>query len=233
MLWSAGLLVLTLAATGSVATGQRPLLKEHRDSSASFDCRNAASRVEKLICGDVDLRNEDGNLDFLYSKLLRRSPASAHSSIIASQRAWLRVRNTCADAECLRGRYSDRESALWGQLDHWSRLLRRAVSRVGQCQVTTIEWIGPRLGNEPPTSHDRPDSSGTSVSFANGVDQVSYDLERPVARSHIGDRARVCLVSIPKHCPPGDDRGRFYNVTNLRTRENWTMPDSQHMCGGA
>ena len=43
----------------------------------------------------------------------------------------------------------------------------------------------------------------------------------------------MCLTSIPKHCPPGDDRGRKYTATNLRTRGSWSMADSQHMCGGA
>jgi hypothetical protein len=37
--------------------------------------------------------------------------------------------------------------------------------------------------------------------------------------------------SIPKDCPPGDDRGREYTTTNLRTDEAWTLPDSQQMCG--
>ena len=54
-----------------------------------------------------------------------------------------------------------------------------------------------------------------------------------IARSRPGDPIRLCLVSIPKHCPPGDDRGRFYKATNLRTGKSWTLPDSEHMCGGA
>ena len=31
----------------------------------------------------------------------------------------------------------------------------------------------------------------------------------------------------------GDARGRIYTTTNLRTLESWTMPDSEHQCGGA
>ena len=63
--------------------------------------------------------------------------------------------------------------------------------------------------------------------------QVSYDEVPDIARSRPGDPIRLCLVSIPKHCPPGDDRGRFYKATNLRTGKSWTLPDSEHMCGGA
>jgi hypothetical protein len=44
---------------------------------------------------------------------------------------------------------------------------------------------------------------------------------------------RICLVSLPQNCPPGDTRGRIYKTTNLRTRQSWTLPDSEHSCGGA
>ena len=48
-----------------------------------------------------------------------------------------------------------------------------------------------------------------------------------------GDKVLMCLVAIPHDCPPGDDRGRVYTVTNMRTAATWTLPDSQHSCGGA
>jgi hypothetical protein len=56
---------------------------------------------------------------------------------------------------------------------------------------------------------------------------------REVDESRPGDRVSMCLVSIPKDCPPGDDRGRTYKATNKRTGHTWTLPDSEHMCGGA
>jgi hypothetical protein len=43
----------------------------------------------------------------------------------------------------------------------------------------------------------------------------------------------IPLAADPLPCPPGDDRGRVYKTTNLRTRETWTLPDSQYSCGGA
>ncbi len=75
--------------------------------------------------------------------------------------------------------------------------------------------------------------SGSGVEFANGMGQVSYDVLPGIANSRVGDPVRICLVSVPENCPPGDDRGRVYSGTNLRTNETWTAPDSQHMCGGA
>jgi hypothetical protein len=49
----------------------------------------------------------------------------------------------------------------------------------------------------------------------------------------MGDRVRMCFVSTPLNCPKGDDRGKIYNSTNLRTHKNWRLPDSEHSCGGA
>jgi hypothetical protein len=43
----------------------------------------------------------------------------------------------------------------------------------------------------------------------------------------------TCLTKLPTHCPPGDQRGKWYTTTNLRTDESWTLPDAEHMCGGA
>lgn len=105
------------------------------------------------------------------------------------------------------------------------------IARVGQCVVTRITSIGYRLVD---SSTNRPiRDSGSAVELANGVYGVSYERVPAVHRSRVGDRVRTCLVSIPRGCPPGDDRGREYRTTNLRTRQSWTLPDSQHSCGGA
>jgi hypothetical protein len=97
-------------------------------------------------------------------------------------------------------------------------------TEVGQCSETTIEDIGYRLGD--------PDS-GSAISYANGGVQVSYDTIPEIHRSRVGDTVKLCLVSLPEDCPPGDDRGKIYSATNLRTGESWEAPDSQHSCGGA
>lgn len=96
---------------------------------------------------------------------------------------------------------------------------------VGDCVETTITLLGPRLEGAP--------ESGSSVQYENGMTQVEYDVLPGVANSRVGDEVRVCLLSVPENCPPGDDRGRMYSGTNLRTGESWSAPDSQHMCGGA
>lgn len=100
-------------------------------------------------------------------------------------------------------------------------------TRVGACSEATISFIGGRLEG------DNDFDSGTAVRFDNGGVQISYDREEGVVNSRVGDPVRICLASIPEGCPPGDERGRVYVTTNLRTGSSWEMPDSSHMCGGA
>jgi hypothetical protein len=115
-------------------------------------------------------------------------------------------------------------SALLAQ-PRWAPAQAAALpTTVGQCSETVITTIGHRLEN--------PDS-GSVVQYQNGLIQISYDLIAAIHRSHVGDKVKVCLVSLPQNCPPGDDRGKVYRATNLRTGESWEAPDSQHSCGGA
>jgi hypothetical protein len=101
---------------------------------------------------------------------------------------------------------------------------RELPGRVGHCVMTAIQEVGTRLGTP---------GSGSAVSFENGGTQVGYETVPAIDHSRPGDRVRMCLVSIPKNCPKGDERGRVYRTTNLRTRQSWTLADSAHMCGGA
>jgi hypothetical protein len=98
-------------------------------------------------------------------------------------------------------------------------------TRVGDCVSTTIKSIETRLSGTP--------GSGSAVSFENDGYQVGYDTVPAIERSRKGDPVRMCLESVPQNCPKGDDRGRVYHVTNLRTHQSWSRPDSSHSCGGA
>jgi len=100
-------------------------------------------------------------------------------------------------------------------------------TRILTCGGSAITEIGGRLEG------DANFSSGASVFFRNGGSQVSYEKEPAIIKSRKGDHVLICLVFIPDHCPPGDNRGKTYTTTNLRTLESWTLPDSEHMYGGA
>jgi len=104
-------------------------------------------------------------------------------------------------------------------------------TRIGQCTGTTIKDVTTRL--QDGTTNKPIPGSGSAVDFANGGYQVSYDTIAAIAQSRPGDSVTTCLVSIPKGCPPGDNRGIVYKTTNQRTHGTWTLPDSEHSCGGA
>lgn len=97
--------------------------------------------------------------------------------------------------------------------------------RVGECVQTEVSSLGSRLDGMP--------DSGTSIGYANGIYGVSYQVIEAIRESRVGDRVMLCLVSVPTDCPKGDDRGKVYSAINSRTGRGWSLPDSQHMCGGA
>lgn len=107
-------------------------------------------------------------------------------------------------------------------------------TKVGECAERTIAAISTRMNDKLPSKQPKPAKDGGSfVQYTNKNTQISYEWSAALAHSKVGDRVRMCLVSIPKDCPAGDDRGRVYETTNLRTNESWSMPDDPHTCGGA
>jgi hypothetical protein len=104
-------------------------------------------------------------------------------------------------------------------------------TQIGQCINTTIKDVTTRLQDGP--TYKPIAGSGSAVDFANGGYQVSYDTIAAIDQSRAGDPVTMCLMSISKGCPPGDKRGITYKTTNLRTHGTWTLPDAEHMCGGA
>lgn len=109
--------------------------------------------------------------------------------------------------------------------------------RLGDCIITKIDWVGTRVEAPAPESlspaYGGRFDPGSQLTFNNGARQVGYETVSAIKESRKGDPIRVCLISFPRHCPKGDNRGRVYRTTNLRTRKSWTLPDSQHRCGGA
>lgn len=112
-----------------------------------------------------------------------------------------------------------------------SAIAQEVPTRELTCVTTKIASLDHRLqgGLNGPSIPD----SGSAVKFANGINQVSYDELEVVHHARKGDPVLLCLIRVPRNCPPGDTRGRIYTATNLRTVESWTLPDSEHSCGGA
>ncbi|MDE2006166.1 MAG: hypothetical protein KGI51_06340 [Rhodospirillales bacterium] len=102
---------------------------------------------------------------------------------------------------------------------------------IGHCVRTKVAHVMQRL--EDGQTHRAIPGSGSAIEFSNGGYQVSYDEVPAVNGARPGDPVVMCLVSIPRHCPKGDDRGRIYTSVDLRSLQIWTLPDAEHACGGA
>jgi len=213
-------------------------------SEPSFSCEKAKRPDELTICSDSKLGQAD--------RLIARLYATANDK--ATARGYLRTQNIfrtdCgSDPVCIlsvqisTAQILSSYGATGFGIPQWMTDYRDALlkqgrgrlwapslpKRLGACQQTQIIAIADRFGGE---IHSNPES-GSSVTFRNGGWIVSYSKEPQVLRSRIGDPVEMCLASIPKNCPPGDDRGKTYTITNYRTGDVWTLPDAQHMCGGA
>lgn len=68
-------------------------------NAASFDCRKAASSVEKLVCADSELSSLDEMLEKEYRAAIRQGNENA--DLILDQRTWLAERNLCRYRECV------------------------------------------------------------------------------------------------------------------------------------
>lgn len=104
-------------------------------------------------------------------------------------------------------------------------------TEIGKCSKTTVSKIGTRL-TDGTTGQDIA-GTGSAITYANGGYQVSYDAIQGIEDSLVGDKINLCLISIPTDCPTGDERGKVYSATNLRTGKYWQAQDSEHSCGGA
>ncbi|UUM32331.1 lysozyme inhibitor LprI family protein [Vibrio japonicus] len=86
--------------------------------SPSYDCtQRSLNSVEKAICADVELSQQDVLLDHIYKKAKAIDKANqATHSIRSEQRGWLKGRNECWKSdttnECIREQYQHRIATL-------------------------------------------------------------------------------------------------------------------------
>jgi len=224
--------LVLIAALGGSAWAQGP----------SFDCAKAKTPDEIAICGDPHLAQLDRLVALAFDEARR---ASGRAKVRAAARDGAAARAACgSDAACIQEaqvRLIVDLQALGAnvKLPQWATASGDDASdqggagglptEVGQCVNTTIARIGSRFQDDINASPD----DGSAVEFENGGAQVSYEKEPGLLHAPVGDPVLMCLVELPQDCPPGDDRGKIYTTTDLRTHESWTLPDSQHSCGGA
>lgn len=84
---------------------------------AGFDCSRATSAIERQICTDPDLSRLDTDLTAAYKQAT--TSASDRGALGYDQRQWLRERNRCREAGCLKAAYRNRIQDLraWNVVD--------------------------------------------------------------------------------------------------------------------
>ena len=75
--------------------------------AASFDCEKAGNKIERTICQDAEISQLDEDLSKAYKVVRKKEKA-----VVKEQRAWLKKRNKCGDAACLKKIYSERVAEL-------------------------------------------------------------------------------------------------------------------------
>jgi uncharacterized protein len=209
----------------------------------SFDCRKAATPDELAICANPELGDLDRLIAGAYSQM-RTQLGKDYANRI--HLPYLHARQACGgNAFCIMQRQASEIPAFealgiatnpprWLDVHAPSYSQLKTMVNVGDCTATTIDDISYRLCSPDANNVCVPaEGSGTSVALANGMYLVSYDSVPAAFQSQSGDPVIACLVEKPRDCPPGDDRGYVWSVTNMRTGGTWELPDSQHMCGGA
>lgn len=202
-------------------------MSESAGLAASFDCTKAQTQVEKMICQDTALGTLDEAMVNAYRDAKRR--VADPNALVRNQREWLQTtRNKCITTSCLLEVYQQRIRFLEQQE---AATESAPLTRIGQCTNTSVAKLGTRLGDED--ANESVPGSGTAIWFANNIYLVAYETIPQAEASRPGDKVKMCLTHIPSDCPPGDDRGKVYTVTNMRTKQRFTMADSSHECGGA
>jgi uncharacterized protein len=109
-----------LAVAGVLSLGL--LVFAGEAAAASFDCKKAKTRSEKLICATAELSTADEELGKLYKAASKA--AKGGDELRKAQSFWLRkVRDACGDAACMLAAYQRRNLVL--------RATARPIGRTG------------------------------------------------------------------------------------------------------
>jgi|GEM_PF-5406898 len=73
--------------------------------AASFDCKKAQSKVEHLICDNPEISKLDEELSVAYKAALQAKQQAV--DIKQAQKQWMKERNDCADAACVKTAYQN------------------------------------------------------------------------------------------------------------------------------
>lgn len=78
--------------------------------AASFDCAKAGTKVEHIICDTSEISRLDDELAVSYQAVLEEKTQAR--TVMQMQKQWLKRRNACADAICVKNAYQARLKSL-------------------------------------------------------------------------------------------------------------------------
>ncbi len=193
--------------------------------------------MEKAICANPELSKLDDDMLRTYKAAQEKGDATA---IKGAQKAWLRDRNSCVTTKiggslesCLKMAYQDRLQEI-----NQGMLL---PGKLNTCTELTLVTKATRFEGATPGE------SGGEVYMQMNNDIGFFVLsvaglpKNANSDKHMyhtadfgkGDKLSVCLIRVPKDCPPGDDRGKEYRITNPKNQKSFTGTPDWHSCGGA
>ena len=105
--------------------------------AASFDCAKAATKVEKLICGDAALSKLDEELNAAYKAALQDGKNA--DTVKRAQKQWIKERNGCLDAACVKRAYEMRLSLL--TVEHTSSVDGESTKQKETLLAQGGDWI--------------------------------------------------------------------------------------------
>jgi uncharacterized protein len=123
-------------------------------AAASFDCAQARTQVEKLVCASPELSKADETLAAAFQAIGPEFPGNEwgrRAPRVDDQRRWLReVRDRCADAACLRNAYAARLAVL----QRWHGPAPIDASLAGRYEFDTTVGVVNGESLEPQASAD-------------------------------------------------------------------------------
>jgi len=224
--------VVVFAVSAVTRNSTEPKLGSMTGNSAAAVPAAAATEAAPASDGSSDEQWTASNLDEansvlndIYGSLMKDLPAPDRVGLRNSQRQWIADRNRQCGLEPQNDCAKRMTEAKALELD--SQWTARFMPHEGDCFSTAVKEVGTRLEDDPDQT------SGASISYEDGHYQVDYDSSPKTLGFSRGDPVRLCVVSLPTNCPPGDHRGVEYKALDLATQRSWTAADSEHECGGA
>lgn len=167
------LLIMALSAAAPSVLSSAPAI------AASFDCSQAGSDVEHMVCSDAEISRLDEALADAYRLAL--SAATGPGDLRAQQKQWLDVRrDTCDDKHCLRNAYRQRVGWLEGLGG------RAAANGLSQDTLAAFVRMELNLQEHPFAGHARIKFAPIRSASENEAQRIAFAVSWVAGGLHLG-----------------------------------------------